>query len=226
MYFTQNGKTFNFVVLINGHTSANRKANTPEFNFDRINFELSEKRAEEVKLVLMKYGVPEALIESRGFGDAIPIIPDNLQSEKNQRVEIILKQKEVPIQVSGRFYTAVFDADKVRFTDLSAPQINESIFLDEFLFVNDIFPSLIALHSSQRILMDKLLEKICMTIKITNRKVIIEVVDPSKTMDNIQDEVKILSLFFKSKGFEENQLRVTSGSADENGRGFKVYFKD
>jgi outer membrane protein OmpA-like peptidoglycan-associated protein len=59
---------------------------------ESANQSLSERRANAVRAYLLKKGVSEAQIETKGFGSANPIA-DNTSAEgksKNRRVEIVL----------------------------------------------------------------------------------------------------------------------------------------
>ncbi|WP_226999044.1 OmpA family protein [Flavisolibacter tropicus] len=67
-----------------GHTDNNGS--------DAINIPLSEKRANAVKAYLLKKGLKEARIETKGYGASQPIADNNTESgkSKNRRVEIVL----------------------------------------------------------------------------------------------------------------------------------------
>jgi outer membrane protein OmpA-like peptidoglycan-associated protein len=67
-----------------GHTDNNGS--------DAINIPLSEKRANAVKAYLLKKGLKEARVESKGFGSSQPVADNNSESgrSKNRRVEIVL----------------------------------------------------------------------------------------------------------------------------------------
>ncbi len=59
---------------------------------DAVNTPLSEKRAAAVKAYLLKKGLKEDRIESKGFGSAKPVADNNTEAgkAKNRRVEIVL----------------------------------------------------------------------------------------------------------------------------------------
>jgi outer membrane protein OmpA-like peptidoglycan-associated protein len=60
---------------------------------DRFNQGLSERRANAVAAELVRRGVPQNEIVTRGFGEANPLIPtaDGVREPQNRRVEIILR---------------------------------------------------------------------------------------------------------------------------------------
>lgn len=69
-------------ILISGHTDNNGDAET--------NRKLSEERAAAVKNYLVKKGVAASRIVSKGFGETMPVAPNDTPEgrEKNRRVEI------------------------------------------------------------------------------------------------------------------------------------------
>lgn len=67
-----------------GHTDNN--------GTDAINIPLSEKRANAVRTYLLKKGLKEARIETKGYGASQPVADNNTEAgrSKNRRVEIVL----------------------------------------------------------------------------------------------------------------------------------------
>ena len=59
---------------------------------DAMNIPLSEKRAAAVKAYLIKKGLTNNRVESKGYGSAKPIADNNTNEgkSKNRRVEIVL----------------------------------------------------------------------------------------------------------------------------------------
>jgi len=59
---------------------------------DAVNIPLSEKRADAVKHYLLKKGLPEGRVETKGFGSSKPVADNNTEAgrSKNRRVEIVL----------------------------------------------------------------------------------------------------------------------------------------
>lgn len=72
----------NHNILIKGHTD-----NSGEYG---LNKELSLQRANSVRKELIKNGVTEYRIETKGFGDSAPIVPNDNEANrrKNRRTEI------------------------------------------------------------------------------------------------------------------------------------------
>jgi outer membrane protein OmpA-like peptidoglycan-associated protein len=69
-------------LYVYGHTD---DVGTGEYNQD-----LSERRAKSVRDYLVKAGIPEEIIESKGFGKTSPRVPAKTRDarQKNRRVEI------------------------------------------------------------------------------------------------------------------------------------------
>jgi outer membrane protein OmpA-like peptidoglycan-associated protein len=70
-------------ILISGHTDADGDAQT--------NLRLSEQRAEAVRLYLINtFNIEAARIESKGFGEEQPIVPNDTPENKtlNRRIEV------------------------------------------------------------------------------------------------------------------------------------------
>lgn len=67
-------------ILIEGHTDI--------IGNEEYNLKLSEKRAESLKEYLVSKGIPQKRIETKGFGSAAPIGPNNTEEgrQKNRRV--------------------------------------------------------------------------------------------------------------------------------------------
>jgi OOP family OmpA-OmpF porin len=61
---------------------------------DAVNVPLSERRANAVRSYLLKKGLPEERIETKGFGAAQPVADNKTEAGKsrNRRVEIVLGQ--------------------------------------------------------------------------------------------------------------------------------------
>ena len=61
----------------------------------KYNLQLSKKRAEAVKNILVKYGVNPKRIKVKGFGEAYPLVPNNTDTNRaiNRRVEIVAIKK-------------------------------------------------------------------------------------------------------------------------------------
>ena len=59
---------------------------------DAVNVPLSEKRADAVKHYLLKKGLPEGRVETKGFGSSRPVADNSTETgrSKNRRVEIVL----------------------------------------------------------------------------------------------------------------------------------------
>ena len=69
-------------VEIGGHTD---NVGKPDYNLT-----LSDKRAAAVKAWLVAHGVPANRLSSRGYGDKVPLVPNNSDDNraKNRRVEL------------------------------------------------------------------------------------------------------------------------------------------
>ena len=73
-------------VRIEGHTDSSGS--------NQLNVKLSQRRADAVKALLVKYGIAANQIESYGMGEEFPIAENTTQTgkAKNRRVEIIILQ--------------------------------------------------------------------------------------------------------------------------------------
>ena len=71
-------------IRIEGHTDSSGS--------DSFNLNLSQKRADAVKALLVDYGVAAARIEAIGMGESLPVADNNTESgkAKNRRVDIII----------------------------------------------------------------------------------------------------------------------------------------
>ena len=77
-------------ISIEGHTDDDGSA--------KYNKKLSQKRADSVMAYLVEHGVEPERLEAKGFGEEIPLVPNDSDEnkEKNRRVEfIILEQDEL-----------------------------------------------------------------------------------------------------------------------------------
>ena len=63
---------------------------------EHYNAELSRRRAESVRSQLEAFGVPEARVETRGYGEAYPVADNSTPSgrQQNRRVEIVFSNAE------------------------------------------------------------------------------------------------------------------------------------
>jgi outer membrane protein OmpA-like peptidoglycan-associated protein len=77
-------------VLVEGFTDSTGTA--------AHNLELSQRRAEAVRMALMQMGVDRAHIDTRGYGEAYPVAGNNTAAERqlNRRVEIVLSEAGRP----------------------------------------------------------------------------------------------------------------------------------
>ncbi len=71
-------------IRIEGHTDSSGS--------DSFNLNLSQKRAEAVKSLLVDYGVDAGRVEAIGMGEALPVADNNTEAgkAKNRRVDIII----------------------------------------------------------------------------------------------------------------------------------------
>lgn len=71
-------------IRIEGHTDSSGS--------DSFNLNLSQKRADAVKVLLVDYGIDAARIEAVGMGESMPVADNNTESgkAKNRRVDIII----------------------------------------------------------------------------------------------------------------------------------------
>ncbi len=76
-------------IIIESHTDSVGKANE--------NKNLSERRANAVKLFFTERGIAEDHIETRGFGEEVPVATNTTQAGRdlNRRVEIVIKSGNV-----------------------------------------------------------------------------------------------------------------------------------
>ncbi len=72
-------------IIIEGHTDSTGNANT--------NKRLSLERAESVKQFLVTHGIADTRIETRGFGQEVPVATNTTNAGRrlNRRVEIVIK---------------------------------------------------------------------------------------------------------------------------------------
>ncbi|MCX7880808.1 MAG: OmpA family protein, partial [Ignavibacteria bacterium] len=78
------------VIEIAGHTDSINRSSDPNYNI-----KLSQQRADEVKKALIKEGIDQSRIVSRGYGETRPIA-DNSTPEgraRNRRTEFIIIKK-------------------------------------------------------------------------------------------------------------------------------------
>lgn len=66
---------------------------------DAYNLQLSQRRAEAVRMALSQMGVDRSRIETRGYGEAYPVASNATASDRqmNRRVEIVLSEAGRPI---------------------------------------------------------------------------------------------------------------------------------
>ncbi len=74
-------------IRIEGHTDSSGS--------DSFNLNLSQKRADAVKELLVDYGIISSRIEAIGMGESLPVADNNTQAgkAKNRRVDIIILNK-------------------------------------------------------------------------------------------------------------------------------------
>ncbi|VAW48130.1 Flagellar motor rotation protein MotB [hydrothermal vent metagenome] len=74
-------------IRIEGHTDASGS--------DSFNLNLSQKRADAVKALLLDYGVEAGRIKAAGMGESLPVADNNSEAgkAKNRRVDIIILNK-------------------------------------------------------------------------------------------------------------------------------------
>ena len=72
------------------------EGHTDDIGDDDYNRSLSERRAAAVKAYLVKRGVDGGRIESRGFGETRPAVPNDSDDarRKNRRVEMVVTTPE------------------------------------------------------------------------------------------------------------------------------------
>lgn len=78
-------------VLIEGFTDSTGS--------DAYNLQLSQRRAEAVRVALSQMGIDRARIETRGYGEAYPVAGNATAGERqlNRRVEIVLSEAGRPV---------------------------------------------------------------------------------------------------------------------------------
>jgi sodium-type flagellar protein MotY len=74
-------------VVIDGHTDSVGR--------EGYNWDLSRRRAEAVRAVLIQSGVPEDQVVLRYHGESLPIAPNSLKSgrDRNRRVTLRLERE-------------------------------------------------------------------------------------------------------------------------------------
>lgn len=74
-------------IRIEGHTDSSGS--------DTFNLNLSQKRADAVKALLVDYGIAASRIEAIGMGESLPVADNNTEAgkAKNRRVDIIILNK-------------------------------------------------------------------------------------------------------------------------------------
>jgi outer membrane protein OmpA-like peptidoglycan-associated protein len=80
----------NMEIELRGHTDNLNGTKDPEYNV-----KLSQKRADAVKASLVKKGIKENRIKSKGFGETVPVA-DNATDEgraMNRRTEFVVLKK-------------------------------------------------------------------------------------------------------------------------------------
>jgi OOP family OmpA-OmpF porin len=75
-------------ISIEGHTD--------DDGSKRYNKKLSQKRADSVMAYLVEHGVEEARLVAKGFGEEVPLVPNDSpeNKEKNRRVEFIIVEQD------------------------------------------------------------------------------------------------------------------------------------
>ncbi len=78
-------------VLVEGFTDSTGS--------DAYNLQLSQRRAEAVRVALSQMGIDRARIETRGYGEAYPVASNATPGERqlNRRVEIVLSEAGRPV---------------------------------------------------------------------------------------------------------------------------------
>lgn len=80
----------NLVIEISGHTDSQNRTNDPNYNT-----KLSQNRADEVRKALIKEGIDEKRVISRGYGDSVPVADNNSNEGRalNRRTEFVILKK-------------------------------------------------------------------------------------------------------------------------------------
>jgi outer membrane protein OmpA-like peptidoglycan-associated protein len=80
-------------VLVEGFTDSTGTA--------AHNLELSQRRAEAVRLALVQQGIERSRIETRGYGEAYPVASNATAGDRqlNRRVEIVLSEANNPVNM-------------------------------------------------------------------------------------------------------------------------------
>lgn len=204
----------NFTVLINGHTSFSRKRYALGEAADSINFDLSYRRALAVKDRLIQLGVPSYLLQARGFGDAIPSLPESIYAEENQRVEIILQKRELPIEISNKNYWAKIDLYQAHFVNRITNQ-QETISLTAPLVLPPLYLSPRGLGIKQTQQLRLLTSKLRLLMQVSGKPMAITITDPYYSESYLNDIQDFISDFFYKHGFEEKQIRVVAKSSSD-----------
>lgn len=78
------------VIEISGHTDSQNRTYDPNYNT-----KLSQNRADEVRKALIKEGINENRVFSRGYGDSVPVADNNSNEGRalNRRTEFIILKK-------------------------------------------------------------------------------------------------------------------------------------
>jgi len=81
------------LLAVEGHTDS--------IGNDEINQKLSEQRAETVRAFLIKQGLLEDFITSKGFGKTMPIADNDTAAgrQKNRRVELIVSGEVLGVKI-------------------------------------------------------------------------------------------------------------------------------
>ena len=78
-------------ILVEGHTDSTAS--------DSYNLALSQRRANAVEDMLISMGVEPTRIESRGYGEQLPVATNDTAAgrQKNRRVELVILDPGTPI---------------------------------------------------------------------------------------------------------------------------------
>jgi len=79
-------------VIVEGHTDSVGDSN--------YNLGLSQRRADEVRFALVRFGIPSNRIIARGLGESQPIANNNTDSgrQQNRRIDIVILNPGVPFE--------------------------------------------------------------------------------------------------------------------------------
>jgi OmpA-OmpF porin, OOP family len=74
---------------------------TDHLGMDDYNQELSRQRAEQVRLYLAGHGIPAELIQTRGLGEAQPLVECGIQPDRRALIECLQPNRRVVITILG-----------------------------------------------------------------------------------------------------------------------------